>query len=341
MGTFVVLMLVAAARGLAAGHARAFLAADVYHYLLVAPALYVAGRRMRPEMIPSLLEGLVLLSALAAVPAIAIIRAAPDTDLIWLVGAPLDEGGIRIKPDFAYPLVPMLVATTCLLTRLRARVLTSTVLIAAALVLTYKRTFWGSYAASATLAVGLALSATWPRVRRVVIGATAVALTLGLGLAVAVLAGLNGRSAAERGEGLSHPSDVHTVQTRAAELDDVLAYVRAAPLGYGLGAAPEIPFGDPEGIPTHYTHTIYLQWCLQGGVPAAIAGTLLLGTIAWRLVRRRREPAAIALAVSVVALMIAGFALQSLNSPISALVVGLGASFATARPGAAPAEAPD
>lgn len=328
MAAFVLLMALGALRGLLAGHARAHLAADVYHYLVIAPLLYVAGRRLvRADAIERFLGAFVWLSAAAAVPAILLIATKSNTELVWLVGAPLDEGGARLKPDFAYPMVPLIVVIAGLLTVARARLVLAATLLAAALVLTYKRTYWGGTLIGAAAAIGLALAGLRAP-RRVLVGTLGAALALGLGIAIALAAGLNTESAISRSGGLARPGEVSTVETRAGELREVLAHVRVAPLGYGLGAAPRIPFGDPGGHPTHYTHTIYLQWCLQGGIPAALAGVAIIGLVLSGLVRRRREPTAIALAAVITALAVAGLALQSLNSPLAALMVGLGASVA-------------
>jgi O-antigen ligase len=234
----------------------------------------------------------------------------------------------------------MVIVTTWLLVRARVLWFTSAVLTAAALVLTYKRTYWAAYATGGAFATLLALTGAWPRPRRAVAGAVATAAAIALGIGIAVLAGLDTENAVRRGEGLARPTEVPTVVTRADELVEVIAHVSTAPFGYGLGAAPKIPFGDPDGTPTHYTHTIYLQWCLQAGIPTALAGVLLIGVLVLRLVRRRADPAAMALAAALSALAVAGLALQSLNSPVSALVVGLAACLASSAPGARTSPAP-
>lgn len=330
MLAFVALMAIAAIRGLTADHARGHLAADVYHYLLVAPVLYVVARRLiRDGDVERLLGAFVWLSAAVAALAVVLIATASGTELLWLVGAPLDEGGVRLKQGFDYPMVPAIVAVAGLLVRPRPRLLVAAALLAAALVLTYKRTFWGGTLIGSAFVLGLAASHSR---RRLFTGGLAAMLALAIGIGLAVAAGLNTESAIERSGGLARPTAVSTVGTRSDELSHVLAHVRAAPLGYGLGAAPVIPFADPDGRPTHYTHTIYLQWCIQGGIPAAIAGVALLLLVVRGLVRRRDEPAAIALAGAIVALAATGFALQSLNSPISALVIGLGATMAATPP---------
>jgi hypothetical protein len=255
-------------------------------------------------------------------------RTGESGSLVWLIGAPLDEGGVRLKPDFGFPLVPLIVVTAGLLAHPRTRWGVGMVLLTATLILTYKRTFWAAYAAGA-----LALLVAAPRflsapgrgaVPALARRALLVGLLIGAGVGLARGVGLNPSSATRRGLDLGQPTRVTTVQSRFAEWSNAIHYIQARPLGMGLGAAPRLPHGDPDGRPTHYVHNNILHWSIQTGLPTALLGAGLLVTF-WVMAWRRRGDADVsASAASVVGLAVAGMAVLSFYTPMGAVMLAVG-----------------
>jgi O-antigen ligase len=218
-----------------------------------------------------------------------------------------------------------LVAATRLLTRPRLGTVVAAILLGGAMVLTYKRTFWIA-SLCGLIPVGMALLATRPHpavlVRRV--GGLALAVAAATGLAI--LVGLNTESFVARTQDLAAPTEVATYQSREVEWREVFGHVVDRPLGHGLGAAPRIPRHDPAGRPTHYIHNTYLQWSILAGVPAALLLLALLATLGRRLWRLRHDPDALALGAGLLAVAVAGLAVQSFQAPMATVFLALAAS---------------
>jgi len=330
MGVVAGLVVLAALHGYLAGNSRLYWAGDLYHFLLTGPLLYFGFRALvRAEDVTKFLTGYLTLATVAAAIALAILwRTDENGSLVWLIGAPLDEGGVRLKPDFGFPLVPLIVVTAGLLARPRIRWGAGMVLLAATLILTYKRTFWLAYLAGA-LSLLLAAPHFLTPPGRAAMGTLArrtllIVLLIAAGGGLARLLGLNPSSAATRGLDLHQPASVGTFQTRTAEWSEAIRYIRAHPLGLGLGAAPRLPYGDPSGRPTHYVHNNLLHWSIQAGLPTALLGASLLvvfWVMAWR---RRHDVDVLTTAASVGGLAVAGVAVLSFYSPMGAVMLAIG-----------------
>jgi hypothetical protein len=317
---------VAASVALAAGvgwlahHSRSLIAGDLYHLFVLGPLLYAAVRRLvEPEDLPACLNGVVFIAALWALSAVAFLRVSgPHGALVWLAGAPLDEGGTRLDVDFGLPLVPLVVVSARILRKPRLSDALAHVVLAAALILTYKRTLWGAYLVALAW---IGLDALGRRQRRVLLaGGLFVLLWLGASL-LARESGLNVESALRRGGDLARPGSVATLQTRAEEWEAAVRAIVNRPLGHGLGAVLEVP--TPGGIrETHHVHNMFLQWMMQAGLQMALSMAVVIVIV---LRRRIRSVSADGLAPAAGALVIAGSTVLSFYSPLAAIVLALGA----------------
>lgn len=321
------LFMVASGVGLLAGNNQRHLAADALHLFVVFGLLYASVRGLVGSRgVGRVLDGYVAVAAvLAALTVQVLATTGPEGHLVWLVGAPLDEGGVRIKASFAFPLLALLVAATRLLTRPRLPMVVAGILLAAAMVLTYKRTFWiASMVGLLPVLVAVLTSGTRPVVlARRVAGLLAV---VGAGTLLAILVGLNTESFVTRTRDLAAPTEVATYQSRQSEWREVLHHIGDRPLGHGLGAALRIPHHDPDGRLTHYIHSTYLQWTVLAGAPATALLVAMLGGLGVGLWRRRHDPDALALGGALVALAVAGLALQSFQAPMATVFLALAAS---------------
>jgi hypothetical protein len=315
---FALTMAVAAARGWMADHSRSAVLGDVYHQLVVVALVYAAFRvAVRSADVPRFLIGWVTATAIVAVLQISVLALYPiKPDWVWMVGAPLDEGGARLKPDFGFPTLAAVVAGAIMWQRARLRDIVSGTALLAAMILTYKRTFW--------IAGGTGLIAAWMidtgvggrrgRGRPV----AHLLATGALGVALAFLVGVNAESVRTRATGLADPLNVNTVETRFDEFGPTLAHIATRPFGIGFGGTIEIPT-ESGARRAHYVHNAYLQWTLLGGAPAGIAMIACIGLVLVRVVRHRRDRWLLPLGASVLAAAISGLAVQSFYSPLAAM----------------------
>ena len=329
MAGFLVVMLIAAIHGWLAGHSRALIAADVYHYLLAGPLLYFTIRLLLPpEQIGRFVSRYVVLATLAALLVIIVLRGDHDQTYVWLIGSHL-ESGIRLKPDFAFPIVALLAAVAGLFARPKPGSGIAILLLTASLVLTYKRTLWIAFAAG--------LAALWllPVLRR---GAFAdrlrsrlrttplLVVFLAAGVALSVLAGLSQTSAIERSADLAKPGEVETYAVRQTQWTEALSIIVERPLGWGFGASHTMTRDMGDIGPTHHIHNMYLQWSTQGGIQAFLAACGVLGSFLLAAWRRRSDPTMLPISASVLALMVAGLAHLSFYTPMASVLLAMGVS---------------
>lgn len=320
---FALVMSVAALRGLLAGNPRTYWAGDAYHYLLIGPGLYaitrlalrgghaahVIGRVLWIATVVGLLTLLVLLAS----------RSRPDW--MWLVGGPLDEGGIRLKPDFGFPLLALVLALGRAQARPSWRAWVPILVLTTVLVLTYKRTFWVSSIAAWLLVVLLGLRLHG--LRAVCRAWLPLAPALGVAIAIATLLGANTESLARRTEESLTPTAAPTMHTRWAEWRAVVTDVRAHPIGHGFGAERTLDGGRRA----HYVHSVYLQWALQGGLVGVMAGVILFAVATGLGVRHAGRAADVPGATGATfGLAVAGLVLLSVYTPMTGMLLGVHAT---------------
>ncbi len=316
------LALLAAIGGAANGHGRSWLAADAYHYVIVIPLAYYATRRLIPAAwVDRILDAYVVMAAAMALVLLQISYASGENGrLVWLVGAVLDDGGVQIQSDFAFPHLPLAIVTLRLAERVTPARAASALILAAALVLTYKRTYWLSYVIGITVALGAVATTRW---RRAAIATAATAVCIAGGVALTVAVGLNGDAVRQRSAELAHPAQAATMQTRVDEWRGVIPYALERPIGYGFGASFRIPHGDPDAPRHHFIHNQYLQWTLQGGVGLTLAMLVSLALVLRDLWRTRRSNTSVAIAATVIAIGVAGLAVPSFCAPVTGCMLGL------------------
>jgi len=312
---------IAAVQGWVAQHSRSLLLGDLYHFLVLGPALYFACRGLvGPGEVATAVRGIVLASVAWSIAAVSVVAFSGDHgELMWLAGAPLDEGGLRLDTDFGIPLVALTLTIAHLARRGPSWREVAFLPLATALVLTYKRTLWGA----ALLAAGM-LFVDEVRKRRVRPRAWVWMGVMGLGaLGLAALAGLNVESALRRGGELARPTTAATFQSRVPEWRAAVSAIVQKPLGHGLGATLPVPSRRDEGR-THHIHNMFLQWGFQAGVQMV----LLMFLATWFLLRGhpRAGSEQAGLRAALVALLCAGTTVLSFYSLLAAVIFALGAA---------------
>lgn len=328
---FALCVAAAAVHGALAAHRPKFLLGDIYHYLIAGPLLYFAVRRLlAASEVRRFLSGFVGVATVVAAVSLVVVGQRLTDRLVWLGAAPLDDRVMRLRPDFGFPVLPLLVASNGMLARPSAPRAAFTAILAAALAFTYQRTFWVAFAAGFILLAIFRFARPQPTAGSAPPAATvarrlgATLLPLAAGVALAIWAGLDVEQLARRTTELRRPGDVPTLALRRAEWSTALASVIDRPLGHGLGAETMLSDRGSAVRPVHYIHNMYIQWSIQAGIQAAVAAIGM--TVSFLLaLRRARDESAPALAGSLFAVAVSGLALLSFYSPLAWVFLALGA----------------